>query len=84
MNGIKTLTDGISIIQNGNASFNSITTSNININDWINDTMTPLQKTTLDIVYKTEIKKISSIERTYESAFFVSAKSCLIVKGQNF
>ena len=33
MNGIKTLTDGISIIQNGNASFNSITTSNININD---------------------------------------------------
>ena len=32
---------------------------------------------------KTEIRKISSIERTYESKFFVSAKSCLIVKGQN-
>ena len=33
MNGIKTISDGVALIQNGNASFNSITTSNININD---------------------------------------------------
>ena len=30
-----------------------------------------------------EVKKIHSIERTYESKFLLSAKSCLIVKGQN-
>ena len=33
---------------------------------------------------QSEIKKIASIERTYVSKFFVSAKSCLIVKGQNY
>ncbi|MBU6339390.1 MAG: hypothetical protein KGQ36_05430 [Rickettsiales bacterium] len=32
---------------------------------------------------RSEIKRIHSIERTYENTFFVSAKSCLIVKGQN-
>lgn len=32
---------------------------------------------------RTEIKKIHSIERTYESEFLLSAKSCLIVKGQS-
>lgn len=33
---------------------------------------------------QTKIKKIASIEKTYESSFLIYAKSCLIVKGQNF
>ena len=58
MNGIKTLTDGISIIQNGNASFNSITTSNININDisncdFVNCTTSTIPTIPNNIVNKT-------------------------------
>lgn len=36
------------------------------------------------IKYQSKIRKISSIEKTYESTFLISAKSCLIIKGQNF
>lgn len=35
------------------------------------------------IKYKTSIRKISSIERSYHSSFLVTASSCLVVKGQN-
>lgn len=34
------------------------------------------------IKYKTSIRKIASIEKTYSSTLLLAAKSCIIVKGQ--
>ena len=75
MNGIKTLTDGISIIQNGNASFNSITTNNINIDNIANCDLVNCTTSTTPTIAN------SLVNKTYCDSNFCDLTTSQIIAG---